>query len=176
MKIEPEAAAALRAVMLSDLELIDRLTNLLRQLSDLAVGRASERDAIAAGYYLHNIYNALENSFDQTSRSFENHIKDLARWHQELLHKMFLDIHPVRPALLPMSLKPLLDDLRGFRHRFRHSYDYPLDAVRIVALARAWAAQGPAVTGALMDFIDQLGRVIDPEPGGRSDTPKSEQV
>jgi small-conductance mechanosensitive channel len=159
MKIDASSAAALRAVIENDLQSIDRLTASLRTLPETSAPQCSEPDAIAAGYYLHNIYNALENSFDQISRSFENHIKDLSRWHQELLHKMFLDMNPVRPAVLPAQLKPVLDELRGFRHRFRHSYDYPLDTTRIAALNRLWLKHLDAITNALRLFSDQLAQV-----------------
>ena len=47
------------------------------------------RDLAAASYCLHNIYNALKNTFEQISRTFENHIVDLTQWHKELLEKMF---------------------------------------------------------------------------------------
>ena len=159
MKIDAHSAAALRAVIENDLQSIDRLTASLRTLPEPSEPQCSEPDAIAAGYYLHNIYNALENSFGQISRSFENHIKDLSRWHQELLHKMFLDMNPVRPAVLPSQLKPVLDDLRGFRHRFRHSYDYPLDATRIAALNRLWLQHAGTITNALRMFSDQLAEI-----------------
>jgi hypothetical protein len=153
MKIDATSAVALRAVLEADLASIAQLTESLRGLGN---GPLGEPEAIAAGYYLHNLYNALENSFDQISRTFENHVKDLSRWHQELLHKMFLDMPPLRPAVLPSGAKPLLDDLRGFRHRFRHSYDYPLDAAKVAALARRWIQEGPPVCASLRGFAAGL--------------------
>ena len=164
MRIDPPAAAALKAVIESDLAAISQLTASLRSQAGLSDPQPAERDVIAAGYYLHNIYNALENTFDQVSRTFENHVKDHTRWHQELLHKMFLDMQPVRPAVLPLESKPLLDDLRGFRHRFRHSYDYPLDAVRIVALTRTWLDHGTPVCDALRALAGKLAGVAE-SPG-----------
>ena len=86
-------------------------------------------------------------------------MKDLSRWHQELLAKMFLDISPLRPAVLPATLKPFLDELRGFRHVFRHSYDYGLDPAKVAALRDRWLAEGDAVTQALRSFADQLEEV-----------------
>lgn len=116
----------------------------------------SEVETIAAAYHLHNIYNALENTFDQISRTFENHVKDLSRWHQELLAKMFLDVPPVRPAVLPPGIRPLLSDLCGFRHIFRHSYDYTLDTAKLIALRTCWQAKGPDVIAALKSFAETL--------------------
>ena len=164
MRIDPPTAAALKAVIESDLASITQLTASLRSLAGLSDPQPAERDVIAAGYYLHNIYNALENTFDQVSRTFENHVKDHTRWHQELLHKMFLDMQPVRPAVLPLESKPLLDDLRGFRHRFRHSYDYPLDASRVATLAQAWLDHAASVCDALRSLARQLAEVADSPP------------
>jgi len=153
MKVDPASAVALRAVIEANVASMMRLTELLR---DLGTGPFGERDTIAAGYYLHNLYNALEESFDQISRTFENHVKDLSRWHEELLLKMFLDMSPLRPAVLTPSAKPLLDELRGFRHRFRHSYDYPLDAGRVCELAQRWLREGSTVGDALRRFAQRL--------------------
>ena len=74
------------------------------------------RDIAAAGYVLHNIYGALENIFEQISRTFENHVTDPTQWHRELLTKMFLEIPKIRAAVLPADLRGFLNDLRGFRH------------------------------------------------------------
>jgi len=155
MRIDPAAAISLKAVIQHDLAGVDRLTESLQSLGPPPL---QERDVIAAGYFLHNLYNALENCFDQISRSFENHVVDLGRWHQELLHKMFLDLTPLRPAVLPAACKPLLDDLRGFRHRFRHSYDYPLDPRKLDDLRQRWLADGESVRAALRAFAQELGR------------------
>jgi hypothetical protein len=155
MRIEVGAAISLRAVIEHELASIQRLTESLQALGDRLLG---EHDVIAAGYYLHSLYSALENIFDQTSRTFENHIADPSRWHRELLEKMTLDLSPLRPAVLPAPLRPLLDDLRGFRHRFRHGYDYPLDAEKVQELRQRWLKGGAQVCAALRAFAEELGR------------------
>jgi hypothetical protein len=155
MRIEAGAAISLRAVIEHDLASIQRLSESLQTLGNRP---SSEHDVISAGYYLHSLYNALENIFDQISRTFENHVADASRWHRELLQKMMLDLSPLRPAVLPAALRPLLDDLRGFRHRFRHSYDYPLDAEKVQELRQRWLKGGPQVCAALRAFAEELGR------------------
>ena len=86
MRIEPSGAAALRAVLLKDLDAVGRLEKHIAELPDKALTRV-QLDSL--GFALHNLYNALENSFTQISLSFENHVKEPFRWHQELLEKMF---------------------------------------------------------------------------------------
>ncbi len=154
MKIDTASALALRAVIRADLEVVGKWSTALAALPETT---SPDVRAISAAYYLHNIYNAIENSFDQISRTFENHVKDLSRWHQELLAKMFLDISPLRPAVLPAALKPFLDELRGFRHVFRHSYDYGLDPAKVATLRQRWLSDGGGVIQALRDFADGLG-------------------
>ena len=52
----------------------------------------------------------------------------------ELLKRMSMSIEGVRPPLLPQQSFALLENLRAFRHFFRHAYSYELDErkVRIV--------------------------------------------
>lgn len=114
------------------------------------------RDAAATAYLLHNLYNALENSFEHISRGFENHIKDASQWHKELLAKMFLDIPGIRPAVFPLACRKLLNELRGFRHVFRHSYDFELDTSRLTLLVEDWISGREALLGALRNLSRSL--------------------
>jgi hypothetical protein len=86
------------------------------------------------GYQLHNLYCAFEDLFKIVAESFENHIQDKTKYHMELLRRMTISIEGVRPPLLSRESYMMLDNLRSFRHFFRHAYSYELDArkVRIV--------------------------------------------
>ena len=128
MKPDTAQLASLGAVITEDLAAIERLNVELSQLiASLAAPEPEFRDMAVVAYVLHNVYCALESGFEQISRTFENHITDPAQGHRELLAKMFLEIPAVRPAVLPADLRGFLNDLRGFRHLFRHSYDFQLD-------------------------------------------------
>ena len=83
-------------------------------------------DRAAIGYYLHSFYNGCEAIFRAIARFFEN---DLATesWHADLLKRMRLEIRGYRPAVIDDELYILLNDFRGFRHVFRHSYTFELD-------------------------------------------------
>ena len=146
------ARAALAAVIAHDLQAISRVETTLVELPTDA-----RYDACAGvAYGLHNLYSALENCFEQISRTFENHVVDREQWHRDLMLKMFLVIPGVRPAVLPDSVRPLLNELRSFRHVFRHSYDFQLDPVRLNALVNSWRADGAPVSTALSAFCDWL--------------------
>ena len=79
------------------------------------------------GYQLHNLYCAFEDLFKIIAETFENNIQDKSRYHLELLRRMSISIEGVRPRFLSQESFLLLDNLRSFRHLFRHAYAYELD-------------------------------------------------
>jgi len=153
MRIEANAALALAALIRSDLAAMARIE---RPISQFDVNHLSDAELDSLGYSMHNIYNALENCFTQISLAFENHVRDKIRWHRELLDKMFLDIKSLRPAVLPEGVRSVLGDLLGFRHLFRHAYDFKLDKDKTVALWRRWSIENAPVKEALALFADRL--------------------
>lgn len=84
------------------------------------------KEAIVAGYYLHNLYNAFENIFKLVAAAFENDIPDASQRHSLLLDRMGRNIEGIRPRLLSNESLECLDELRRFRHLFRHLYRYDL--------------------------------------------------
>lgn len=86
---------------------------------------------IVIGYRLHNLYNAFETIFQNIAEVFENSVDDTSRWHTQLLQRMRLDAMPLRPAVIDDASYEALDELRRFRHMFRHAYDVELEAQRL---------------------------------------------
>jgi hypothetical protein len=86
-------------------------------------------------YKLHNLYSAYEDIFKLIARFFENQIEDITRYHIGLISRMRIAIEGIRPKLLSEDSYRILDELRGFRHIFRHAYTYELDAERIIRLS-----------------------------------------
>ena len=95
----------------------------------------------SAGYWLHNLYCALEDLFKLVSAFFENHLADDGSYHVSLLKRMILKIDKVRPPLLSTKSYEFLNELRGFRHVFRHAYTFGLDDERVVFLLRRVVAR-----------------------------------
>ena len=83
-------------------------------------------DRAAVGYYLHSFYNGCETIFRAVARFFENDLSANS-WHADLLKRMRLEVNGYRPAVIDDELYTLLNDFRGFRHVFRHSYTFELD-------------------------------------------------
>jgi hypothetical protein len=157
MKPDIATRATLAAVIRNDSSAIDKMAGRLQAINQ-TMDPDSFNELAAAAYLLHNIYNALENSFEQISRSFENHVKDLAQWHKELLGKMFLEIPGIRPAVLSKELIGTLNDLRGFRHVFRHSYDFEIDPKKLQLTIDGFLKKRTALMNALSCFTDWLMR------------------
>lgn len=86
---------------------------------------------ICLAYYLHNLYCAFEDLFKEITRTFENKIEDISSFHKELLKRMFIEVPGIRPRVLSRESFLLLDELRGFRHIFRHMYTYELSPEKI---------------------------------------------
>jgi hypothetical protein len=153
MKIDANGAVTLAAILRSDLESINRIEEHIKQLP---IDNLDRTQLESLGYSLHNLFNALENSFTQISASFENHLWDQGRWHRELLEKMFLDLGDLRPAIFPTSARDTLIDLMGFRHFFRHAYGSSLDTAKTIAVWKRWDTEGGVVKQSLSDFANQL--------------------
>lgn len=86
------------------------------------------------GYQLHNLYGAFEQLFEEVARFFENQI-DESRYHADMIRRMQLELQGIRPALLSAETAADLDELRRFRHLFRHAYAAELDPDKVADLA-----------------------------------------
>lgn len=82
-------------------------------------------------YQLHNLYCAYEDLFKIVANTFENKIEGEAKFHLELLKRMILSIQGVRPYLISEETFRLLNNLRSFRHFYRHAYSYELDERKV---------------------------------------------
>ena len=122
-------AALLKANIDAD---ISEIESLYERLENYADAPTTTEQAILAGYYLHNLYNAFENICLNVAKTFENQIDDRSQWHTVLLKRMTLDVEGLRPKLLSTEAYQCLDELRRFRHLFRNAYTIELDPQRIV--------------------------------------------
>lgn len=131
-------AALLKANIDADIREIE---SLYERLANYATATTTEQ-AILAGYYLHNLYNAFENICLNVARTFENQVDDHGQWHALLLKRMTLDVEGLRPKLLSAEAYRCLDELRRFRHVFRNAYTIELDSQRIaIVIAQAQRLQ-----------------------------------
>ncbi|MBI2264615.1 MAG: hypothetical protein HYU64_05530 [Armatimonadetes bacterium] len=120
-------------------------------------GNISNEDlAESLAYRLHNLYCAYEDLFKLVAGFFENQLENSSRYHTDLLRRMMLDMEGIRPRLLSEDSLKILDELRGFRHVFRHAYSYGMDAERVVKLAEKTTSLNAAFAEDLDRFKDEL--------------------
>lgn len=93
--------------------------------------REGEANLESLAYQLHNLYCAFEDLLKIVDNFFANHIEESASYHRALLWRMKMHLEGVRPAFLSEASYKLLDSLRAFRHVFRHTYSYELDAKKV---------------------------------------------
>ncbi len=124
--MKKEAIALLLGYFKNQRPEIDRL------LMDIEkINAQNSETTVYLGYFLHNLYCVFEDLFKEVARTFENQIQDPARYHRDLLKRMTIEVPLIRPSLLSKESFKVLDELRRFRHTFRHAYTYELDAQKV---------------------------------------------
>jgi hypothetical protein len=115
---------------------------------------------IVIAYHLHNLYNGFENIFQNVAAVFENSVDDVERWHIRLLERMRLDAMPLRPAVVDDAAYDALDELRRFRHLFRHAYNVKLDPLRLQLVMYKALALKDIYTGQIEQFLEFLQSLL----------------
>ena len=130
--MDKEAFAVLEAGLRARVRDISRIGGRIEERLGTFAHSAEGVDSM--GYQLHNFYGAFEQLFEEVARFFENQIEGI-QYHAELIRRMQLEIEGVRPALLSTETASDLDELRRFRHLFRHAYTADLDSDKVAVLA-----------------------------------------
>lgn len=148
----------LKADVRDELDKIARLEQAFTEAQpklEMSADEVGVYDRAAIGYFLHNFYNGCENIFRAIARFFENDLGPQA-WHADLLKRMMLKVEGYRPAVIDRALYLLLDDFRGFRHVFRHSYSFELDWDRERLVARKFGKAAAMLRHQVEGFLSQL--------------------
>jgi hypothetical protein len=151
-----ERLRVLRSDLQAEWTHIRRIYSALRETPD---DLRDPKEAIVAGYYLHNLYNACENIFRRIAEAFENEIPDPTRGHALLLERMGWEIEGIRPRVLREETLRLLDELRRFRHGFRTLYRFDLDPERVARARQDAFRLEPLLEADLQGFLELLSRM-----------------
>jgi len=127
-------------------------TRLEKKVSEIEKQTVATEVVESAGYWMHNLYCAFEDLFKLVAGFWENSLSADGEFHVQLLKRMLLSIEGVRPALLSEGSYRFLNELRGFRHVFRHAYGYGLDDERVSTLLRKILESKGAVIKDLNNF------------------------
>ncbi len=124
--MKKEILAYLIGYMKNQREEIIKLLNKIEQIEP-----EDEPQTVYVGYLIHNLYCVFEDIFKEIAKTFENQIDDTSKYHRALLKRMTIEIPYIRPSVVSNESFLLLDEMRSFRHVFRHAYTYELDKVKI---------------------------------------------
>lgn len=127
--MEKQRFALLKAKVYDQLGEVRKAFQKMHEMADAFELSIERQESLA--YRIHNLYSACEELMRLVADSFENRIEDAEKWHAGLLRRMRMEIAGVRPALFSERSYLLLDDLRQFRHVFRHAYSRGLEVRRL---------------------------------------------
>ena len=113
----------------------------------------------STGYWLHNLYSAFEDLFKLTAGFWENNIKTNGGFHINLLKRMLIHIEQIRPALISEESYRFLNELRGFRHVFRHAYSFGMDDERVSFLLHRVLKKKELLLQDLEDFRNAIAEI-----------------
>jgi hypothetical protein len=158
-KMEKIEFNLLRAEVGAQIKEIDKIYSAISERKKGAVKNIANLESL--GYKLHNLYCAFEDLFKIVARHFENSVEDIARYHKELLKRMSFTIEDVRPALLSEESFRLLDELRMFRHIFRHAYAYDLQYEKLKPVIKSADMLRGLYKREIERFLQKLNDEID---------------
>lgn len=97
-------------------------------------------EVTAAGGFLHNFYNGIENIFKRILKFNKIKLEENHKWHKELLKKFFDKENKF--AFLDHSIYDDLMEILKFRHLYIHGYGFLLD----------WSLLKPLIKKALKSY------------------------
>lgn len=129
--------------------------------SALLTGEQPSSETVeSTGYWLHNLYCAYEDLFKIVASFWENTVTSDGTYHRQILKRMRLQINGLRPALISEESFKFLDELRGFRHVFRHAYSYGLDKERVAFLLKRTLQQRSVMFEDIERFRQQVHGMV----------------
>lgn len=136
---------------------IEKIYEILKARSHTFLPNAVNPESVESiGYWLHNLFSAYEDLFKIVAAFWENNVDQDGTIHKSLLNRMILTIEGVRPALLSEESFRHLDELRGFRHVFRHAYSYGLDDERVIFLLKKVLNKKADILNEIKSFLKGL--------------------
>ena len=106
---------------------IEKLLATHELLIKLCKAKTPDSTEIAAvGTILHSFYNGIEKIFLFIAKDFDKEVPSGEKWHRNLIMQLNKKTES-RNEILDEKVKNIVLNYLGFRHYFRHSYDFQLD-------------------------------------------------
>jgi hypothetical protein len=102
---------------------------------------------------LHSYYTKLESLLERILVSFEGHTPRGESGHAGLLRVASLALPGIRPAIFGQDARDALDELRNFRHFFRHAYALDLRADKLDRVLQLFLPAYPVIDRELVVFV-----------------------
>lgn len=154
-----EKILILKSEILKDQGKLSSLFNKFEKAYNGFLERGEYSKLIESSFYVNQIYSSFERIFKNIAKSFENNIEqDL--WHKSLLERMALDIEGIRPRVVSEETIKYLDELRAFRHFFRHAYDIDIDKDKFKIIAHKTNLLRSSFKMDFKKFLKFMGELI----------------
>lgn len=129
-----EKIAILKSEIVNDHKKINRLFSKFERAYKEFLHSKEYSKLVESAFYVSQLYSGFERIFKSVANVFENNIEqDL--WHKSLLERMSLAIEDIRPPFLSEESFHCLNEMRAFRHFFRHAYDIDINKEKFIIVA-----------------------------------------
>jgi len=116
----------LKSEIKADLERLDEIYTRIEESYKEYAETEKYAVSVEISFYINQLYTGFERIFKNIASFFENNIND-EKWHFSLLERMSIEVEGIRPAVISRESFIYLNELRGFRHFFRHAYHTDID-------------------------------------------------
>lgn len=154
--------AILKSEILRDSEKMEGLFEKFESSYNRYLQKKEYAYLVESAFYVNRLYTGFERMFRNIAESFENTIDEKA-WHKSLLDRMSIGIENIRPALISETNLKHLNELRTFRHFFRHTYDFDLEEEKFAIVASGTRELKKNINVDIQNFFGFIDRILNDE-------------
>ena len=129
-----EKVQILKSEIKTDIEKIERLVNRFKEAYGSFNKTHEYSKLVESAFYANQIYSGFERLLKNIADVFENSVS-MDSWHKSLIERMTINVEGIRPAVISIESFKALNELRAFRHFFRHAYDTDIDEKKFAIVA-----------------------------------------
>ncbi len=155
-----EKILILKSEISKDFKRLNNLFDKFQKAYDTFLETNEYSKLVESAFYINQIYSGFERVFKSIAKVFENNIgQDF--WHKSLLERMNTDIEGIRPQVISEETFKCLDELRAFRHFFRHAYDIDIDKDKFKIVANKTVLLKSFIVKDFHEFLGFLKALAD---------------
>lgn len=151
--------AILKSELIYDSKKLNRLVGKFNKSYEDYLAGLEYSKLVESAFYVSQLYSGFEKIFKNVAKVFENNIEQ-DFWHKSILERMSLEIQDIRPALISEGSLKGLNELRTFRHFFRHAYDADIDKDKFKIIGKSVSELKEMFEKDLKNFLDFLDQLL----------------